>query len=169
MLQATLGSALMAAGETGQALDTFRTALNISPRNIPLTLRYAEALLQVDQAKTAHAVLLDLFNNVAPTPEQIRFTALAASTAGDTADASYYMSEYHISTGNLPLSVSQLEMALAVPGITSVQRSRFQARLDEVREVLFSDRRKRSAPRRERQPDQQSRRPGPGRAGTISR
>ena len=29
--------------------------------------------------------LLDLFNNVAPTPEQIRFTALAASSAGDTA------------------------------------------------------------------------------------
>ena len=45
------------------------------------------------------------------------------------------MSEYHIATGNLPLSVTQLEMALSVPDITGVQRSRFQARLDEVREV----------------------------------
>ena len=167
MLQATLGAALMSAGESDEALETFRRALNLSPRNIPLTLRYAEALLKVDQAKTAHAVLLDLFNNVAPTPEQIRFTALAASTAGDTADAAYYMSEYHIATGNLPLSVSQLEMALAVPGITGVQRGRFQARLDEVREVLFSDRRRR-APRQERRPEQESRRPGPNRAGTIS-
>ena len=79
-------------------------------------MRYAEALLKADQAKTAHAVLLDLFNNVAPTPEQIRFTALAASSAGDTGDAAYYMSEYHIATGNLPLSVAQLEMALAAPG-----------------------------------------------------
>jgi hypothetical protein len=51
------------------------------------------------------------------------------STAGDSADAAYYMSEYHIATGNLPLSVTQLEMALAVPDITAVQRSRFQARL----------------------------------------
>ena len=83
-------------------------------------------------------MLLDLFNNVAPTPEQIRFTALAASSAGDTGDAAYYMSEYHIATGNLPLSVAQLEMALAAPNITAVQRGRFQARLDEVREVLFS-------------------------------
>jgi hypothetical protein len=91
-------------------------------------------------------VLLDLFNNVAPTPEQIRFTALAASSAGDTADAAYYMSEYHIATGNLPLSVTQLEMALAVPDITGVQRSRFQARLDEVREVLFADRKRRVDP-----------------------
>jgi beta-barrel assembly-enhancing protease len=97
-------------------------------------------------------VLLDLFNNVAPTPEQIRFTALAASSAGDNADAAYYMSEYHIATGNLPLSVAQLEMALAVPNITGVQRSRFQARLDEVREAMFSGRKRRPPP--EDKPDQ---------------
>jgi len=143
MLQSTLGQALMASGETEEALATFRRALNLSPRNIPLTMRYAEALMKAEQPKAAHAVLLDLFNNAAPTPEQIRFTALAASSAGDTGDAAYYMSEYHIATGNLPLSVAQLEMALAAPNITAVQRSRYQARLDEVREVLFSDRKKR--------------------------
>jgi beta-barrel assembly-enhancing protease len=152
MLQATLGQALMAAGDTEESLTVFRRALAVSPRNIPLTMRYAEVLLKADQAKEAHAVLLDLFNNVAPTPEQIRFTALAASSADDNADAAFYMSEYHISTGNLPLSVSQLEMALAVPGITGVQRSRFQARLDEVRDAMFSDRkRRREAERRERE------------------
>lgn len=171
MLQATLGSAQMSAGETEEALNTFRRALTLSPRNIPLTMRYAEALLKVNQAKTAHAVLLDLFNNVAPTPEQIRFTALAASSAGDTGDAAYYMSEYHIATGNLPLSVAQLETALAAPEITSVQRSRYQARLDEVREAMFSDRkRRREAERQEKKPpEQETRRPGPNRAGTISR
>jgi predicted Zn-dependent protease len=149
MLQATLGAALMGAGDTDEALATFRRGLLLSPRNIPLTMRYAEALLKSNDAKTAHAVLLDLFNNVAPTPEQIRFTALAASSAGDTGDAAYYMSEYHISTGNLPLSVNQLEMALAAPNITGVQRSRFQARLDEVREAMFTGRRKRDAEQRE--------------------
>ena len=56
------------------------------------------------------------------------------------------MSEYHIATGNLPLSVSQLEMALAAPNITAVQRGRYQARLDEVREVLFEGRKKRNRP-----------------------
>jgi predicted Zn-dependent protease len=169
MLQASLGAALMSAGETEEALQTFRRGLQLSPRNIPLTLRYAEGLMKVNDARTAHAVLLDLFNNVAPTPEQIRFTALAASSAGDTADAAYYMSEYHISTGNLPLSVTQLEMALAVPGITGVQRSRFQARLDEVREAMFSGRKKRDVKRDERKPDEQPRRFAPHRAGTIQR
>ncbi|HEU4778664.1 MAG TPA: M48 family metalloprotease [Steroidobacteraceae bacterium] len=169
MLQSTLGQALMGSGETEEALGTFRRALNLSPRNIPLTMRYADALLKSDQAKAAHAVLLDLFNNVAPTPEQIRFTALAASSAGDTGDAAYYMSEYHIATGNLPLSVAQLEMALAAPNITAVQRSRFQARLDEVREVLFSDRKRRKNQEQQKPPEQESQRPGAGRAGTISR
>jgi predicted Zn-dependent protease len=160
MLQSTLGQALMASGATDEALDTFRKALALSPRNVPLTMRYAEALLKADQAKTAHAVLLDLFNNVAPTPQQIRFTALAASSAGDTADAAYYMSEYHITTGNLPLSVAQLEMALAVPGITSVQRGRFQARLDEVREAMFSGRKRRVKPTEPKDPQQQPQRGG---------
>ncbi len=170
MLQASLGAALMGAGETESAMATFRRGLALSPRNIPLTMRYAEALLKVNDARTAHAVLLDLFNNVAPTPEQIRFTALAASSAGDTGDAAYYMSEYHISTGNLPLSVAQLEMALAAPNITGVQRSRFQARLDEVREAMFTGRRKRDAEQREkREPEQQTRRQPPNRTGTISR
>jgi predicted Zn-dependent protease len=171
MLQSTLGQALMSAGDTDDALQTFQRALTLSPRNIPLTMRYAEALLKADQAKQAHAVLLDLFNNVAPTPEQIRFTALAASSAGDAGDAAYYMSEYHIATGNLTLSVSQLEMALAAPNITAVQRSRFQARLDEVREALFADRKHydRSEEEQKKQEPQQSRRPGPSRTGTISR
>jgi predicted Zn-dependent protease len=151
MLQSALGQALMASGATDEGLATFQRALALSPRNVPLTMRYADALLKANQAKTAHAVLLDLFNNVAPTPEQIRFTALAASSAGDTADAAYYMCEYHISTGNLPLSVAQLEMALAVPDITGVQRSRFQARLDEVREAMFSDRKRRKEAEKQQQ------------------
>jgi beta-barrel assembly-enhancing protease len=79
MLQSTLGQALMGAGDTQEALAVFRRALGLSPRNIPLTMRYADALMKAGEAKAAHAVLLDLFNNVAPTPEQIRFTALAAT------------------------------------------------------------------------------------------
>jgi predicted Zn-dependent protease len=136
MIAAALGQAQLAAGDEAAALATFRAALAVSPRNVPLTVRYAEALMVAGEAREAHVVLLDLFNNVAPTPEQIRQTAIAASAAGDTGDAYYYLSEYHIATGNLPLSVQQLELALAAPNLTTVQRQRFQARLDEVQEVL---------------------------------
>jgi hypothetical protein len=51
------------------------------------------------------------------------------------------MSEYQITSGNLPLASHQLELALAAPNLTVMQRERFQARLDEIREFLASQRR----------------------------
>ena len=135
LLAAALGQAQMAAGLTNDAIATFERAITLSPRNVPITVRYAEALMRMGDAKKAHALLLDLFNNVPPTPDQIRLTAFAASAAGDIADAYYYMAEYHIASGDLPLAMQQLELALAVPNLTPVQRQRFEARLEMLREA----------------------------------
>jgi predicted Zn-dependent protease len=85
-------------------------------------------------------VLLDLFNNVPPTQEQIRLTAIAANAAGDVADAYSYMAEYHLMGGDLMLAINQLELALSVPGINEQQRSKFVARLKEIREWLPKER-----------------------------
>jgi len=132
-LYGALGEALMAANQQPEALKLFERGLQLFPRNAPLSLRYSDALMANGNPKQAHELLLDLFNNVAPTPAQIRQTALAASAAGDTGDAYYYMSEYQLSGGNLALANQQLELALAAPDLTSVQRQRFRARLTEVR------------------------------------
>ncbi|TLY68235.1 MAG: M48 family peptidase [Gammaproteobacteria bacterium] len=91
----------------------------------------------------AHNMLLDLFNNVPPTPDQIRLTALAASAAGDAGDAYFYMGEYQIAGGDLVLAAQQLQLALASPNISTIQRQRYQARLDEVRDYLASTRKRR--------------------------
>jgi predicted Zn-dependent protease len=136
MLYAALGQAEVKAGQTNDALGTFKHAVNLFPRNVPISVRYAESLIAAGNAKEAHAVLLDLFNNVPPTPEQIRLTASAASAAGDTGDAYYYMGEYQLSGGNLPLAVTQYQLALQAPNLSLIQRERYQARLDEVREYL---------------------------------
>ena len=140
MLQASLGQAQLANGDNARALETYRNALSVSPRNVPLSVRYADTLMRVGRAAEAHDLLLDLFNNVAPTPEQIRLTALAASAAGDTGDAYYYMGEFHIASGDLLLATKQLELALAAPNLSSVQRARFNARLKEIRDYLAEDR-----------------------------
>lgn len=145
MLQAALGQAYFAAGMPEEAERTLRRALEIAPRNVPLSVRYAEILIRTDRYKAAHELLLDLFNNVPPTPEQIRLTALAASGAGDTGDAYYYMGEYHISLGDLPMAVRQLELALAAPDLTEVQRARFEARMEEIRKVLAESGKRRRA------------------------
>ena len=135
-----LGQAQLAAGQVKAAVDTLERARELAPRNVPVTLRYAEALLRASRPKKAHEVLLDLFNNVPPTQEQIRVTAIAANAAGDVADAYSYMAEYHIMSGDLPLAINQLELALSVPNVSQVQRSRYNARLQELREALPKER-----------------------------
>lgn len=142
-LYAALGEAQSADGEQTEALATFERALKLFPRNVPITVRYAETLMKTNQPGKAHDLLLDLFNNIEPTPWQIHMTALAASAAGDTGDAYYYMAEYHVSGGNLPLANQQLELALAAPNLTPVQRQRFRARLDEIREWLREEQKER--------------------------
>ncbi len=136
LYRVALGQAQTKSGDGSGALETFSSAISLFPRNIPLTVRYAETLMHAGQADLAHHLLLDLFNMVPPTPDQIRLTALAANSAGDVADAYYYMSEYHISGGELALAAGQLQMALAVPKLSQIQRARFQARLDQILEVL---------------------------------
>jgi predicted Zn-dependent protease len=135
-----LGQAQLAAGDSRAALETLERARELAPRNVPVTVRYGEALLQAGRPKRAHEVLLDLFNNVPPTQEQIRLTAMAANAAGDVADAYSYMAEYHVMSGDLPLAINQLELALSVPGISSVQRAKFSARLQEFREAMPKER-----------------------------
>jgi beta-barrel assembly-enhancing protease len=138
LLHAAYGQAQAKAGHVKDALVTFQRAEQLFPRNVPVTVRYAETLMAAGRPADAHNMLLDLFNNVPPTPDQIRLTALAASAAGDAGDAYFYMGEYQIAGGDLNLAAQQLQLALASPHITQIQRQRYQARLEEVREYLAS-------------------------------
>jgi predicted Zn-dependent protease len=140
LLHIALAQAQLAAGQNDKAVASFEHGLALAPRNVPLSVRYAEALLTLGNAKKAHQLLLDLFNIVPPTPEQIRLIALAASAAGDTGDAYYYMGELHIANGDLMLATTQLDLALKSPEITEVQRKRFIARRDEIRDYLREER-----------------------------
>jgi predicted Zn-dependent protease len=131
-----LGQAQLLAGQGDASLATLKQAMELFPRNVAVTVRYAESLMRLGDSRRAHQVLLDLFNVVPPTPEQAKLTAQAANAAGDVADSYYYMSEYHLMSGDLPLAISQLQLALAVPKITDVQRAKFEARLDEIQQAL---------------------------------
>jgi beta-barrel assembly-enhancing protease len=140
LLYSALGQAQAGAGDMKDALATFRLAEQLFPRDVPVTIRYAQTLMADGKNAQAHDVLLDLFNNVDPTPDQIELTARAASAAGDLGDAYYYMGEYQIADGNLPLAARQYQLALATPHLTHVQRQRISARLKEVRDYLASER-----------------------------
>lgn len=138
-----LAGAELALGRRDAAFAGYEKAMGLFPRNVPLTVRYAEALLADGQAKKAHTILLDLLNNVPPTAEQVRLIALAASAAGDTADAHYYMAELHLIKGDVIMAADQLRLALSIPGLDDVQKARFTSRLEQIQEWLDRERKER--------------------------
>ena len=142
LLQIALAQALAKAGHNKESLAYFAHIAQLFPRNVAVIVRYAQELMLVGKPMEAHNMLLDLFNNVPPTPDQIRLIALAASAGGDAGDAYFYMGEYQLAGGNLALAAQQLQLALATPHINSIQRARYQARLDEVNEYLLSMRKR---------------------------
>jgi len=137
--------ALMGGGSTEEALGYYKDAERLFPRNVPLTISYADALIAAGQAAAAHSLLLDLLNNVEPTPEQLRLIARAANAEGDVGDAYYYMSYYYGQIGNLPLAISQVRLALETPGVHTVERERFKARLKELIDYLPPEERERAS------------------------
>ena len=134
-----LGQTQLALENYEAGLDTFKAALRLFPRNVPLVIHYGESLLQLGKADQAHTMLLDLMNNVPPTPEQVRLIARAANEAGEEAEALYYMSEYQLMTGDLVGGINFLRRALALPDIQEIQRIRFEARIDFIREFMSEE------------------------------
>jgi predicted Zn-dependent protease len=128
------------------AINTFENAIELFPRNVPLVIAYGERLLKLGQAEKAHDLLLDLMNNVPPTPNQIRLIARAASEAGETAESLYYLSEYRLMIGDLIGGINYLQQALRLPKLQEIQRIRFEARIDFIRDFMSEDQLRRMQP-----------------------
>lgn len=134
-----LAESQLAMDDKAKSLQTFERAFELFPRNVPLVVHYAEALLQMEQPEKAHKILLDLLNNVPPTPEQVRLIARAASEAGDMAEAYYYMAEHSIMVGDIMQGVGFLRQALKLPELQEIQRMRFEARIDFLKEYMTEE------------------------------
>jgi predicted Zn-dependent protease len=135
-----LGQAYMLNGQLKDSQEVLDKALNLFPRNVPVTIRLSETLMRSGENKRAQLLLDDLFNVVDPTPDQTKLIAKAANNAGDLADSYYYMSFYYVMSGDLRMAAAQLQMALALSGLDPVQRARFSARLDEIKAAMPKDR-----------------------------
>lgn len=118
---------------------TFERAVELFPRNVPLVITYGEYLIRLGKAEQAHSILLDMMNNVPPTPAQVRLIARAASEAGDAAESYYYMSEYELMTGDLIGGIRYLQRALSLPELQEIQRIRFEARIDFIRDYMTEE------------------------------
>ena len=134
-----LGQTQLQLEQYAAGVTTFEQAVELFPRNVPLVVMYSEQLILLGRANEAHDLLLDLLNNVPPTLEQVRLIARAASDAGDNAEAYYYMSEYRLMSGDLLGGIRALQQALALPELQDIQRIRFEARIDFIREYMSEE------------------------------
>lgn len=134
-----LGDTYMALNRHDDAIAAFEHALALFPRNVPLVIAYSEKLLELGRAELAHEILLDLLNNVPPTPEQVRLIARAASEAGESAESLSYLAEYRLMIGDLVGGIQYLQQALRVPELEEIQRIRFEARIDFIREYMTEE------------------------------
>lgn len=134
-----LAESQLAMERIDESVATYERALELFPRNVPLTIEYADALLRLGQPEYAHKILLDLLNNTPPTPEQVRLIATAADRAGEFAEANYYMAEYRFMIGDLVGGVTFLQRALSTPDLQEIQRIRFEARIDFIREFMTAE------------------------------
>ncbi|MDE2195673.1 MAG: M48 family metallopeptidase [Gammaproteobacteria bacterium] len=127
-----LADALMAGGRTAAAETTYQQAMQLFPDNEPLVLSYARDLIEANQPQRAITLLLSQSLRINRDPESLRLVAKAYEKAGDTSDSHYYMSEYYLVNGLPAAAADQLRIALATPGVSSMQTQRYRARLERL-------------------------------------
>ena len=135
-----LGQAYLANGQTKESQAILEKALDLFPRDAPITIRLADTLMHAGDNKRAQLILDDLFNQVEPTPNQAKLIAKAANAAGNVADSYYYMADFYLMNGDLMMASSQLQLALGLPDLNAIQRARISAMLAEVRAAMPKNR-----------------------------
>ena len=78
-----------------------------------------------------------------PTPDQVRLIARAANAAGKNAESLYYLSEYRLMIGDLSGGIGYLKQALGLQNLQEIQRIRFEARIDFIRDFMTEEQLKR--------------------------
>lgn len=129
-----LADALIHAGQMQAGIATYADAMKVFPDSAPLMLSYANDLIDAGRPKDAIGLLMPLSLDSHAEPEAVHLMAKAYDKNGNSADSHYYMSEYYLQNGLPAAAADQLRIALATPGLDSVQKQRYRARLHRVEE-----------------------------------
>jgi predicted Zn-dependent protease len=120
--------------ETASGL--LKNSLELFPDNEPLSLLYAETLLQLEDADTTLR-LLD--RQIRHHPRQKRLYSLqarAAQKAGQPADAYLALAEIQILEGNTRQAIDYMELALKQTNVILHQRLAIEARLKSIKDEV---------------------------------
>lgn len=125
-------------GRHKSALQRLRKGLALYPGNHPLTLAYAEALIESDQPAEAQTLLEAHRHQRSDSPLLYQLLAKSAAAADDPIGRHEAQAEYNQLTGDLPGAIQQLEQAQQYPGLDYYHAARIADRLNQLRKAARS-------------------------------
>ncbi len=141
MVEAIAGNVLMAAGEYAAAVARFESALTLYPNKMQLIHDYPEALIKAGRPADASEFVerqLVRFPNEGPLHE---IAARAYAEQDKRLKQHEHQGEYYAWMGNLPLAVSQLELATKSGDGDFYQLSVVESRLRALRQEMSEQQR----------------------------
>ncbi|MEJ2573409.1 MAG: M48 family metalloprotease [Gammaproteobacteria bacterium] len=134
-----------AAGKGKNALKIYGNALQLYPRNYPLTILYSTELLHEGQAATARQILQEYLRHRDPKPLVYKLLAQAENDEGSPIESLQALAEYDYLNGQTQSAIEHLNRAL---GMTKkddfYHASRLKARLKELKQQAKLEAREKS-------------------------
>jgi predicted Zn-dependent protease len=131
-----LARAYAAANRQEDAMTVINEAIRLFPESLPVGMTFARLTRDLGDPARGLRHLRRLFDIREPEPAAMRLMAQLASDAGETAESHFYLSEYYLQQGDLSSARLQLQLAVDTADIGSASKRQYQARLDEISEVL---------------------------------
>jgi len=117
------------------ALKIYNDALNLYPRNYPLTILYGTELLRQGHAATAQQLLQEYLRHRTPTPLVYKLLAQAESDNGSPIESQQALAEYDYLNGQTQSAIDHLNQALRITNKDDFYNaSRIEARLKELKQ-----------------------------------
>ncbi len=120
-------------GQPAQGIEILKQGLNEHPANYPISIYYAQALLDLGRPNEVKPLLEPLLSGRPDDSLLYKLLAQAAGDAGDKTQGHQYLAEYYYHTGALKSAVIQLEIALKDRTLDYYQSAKMAARLKEIR------------------------------------
>ncbi len=123
-------------GHLDMAASTLKTALNKTPNNYPISISYAQTLIDNDNPATARKILEQMTTRRLQDAILYKILAIATGKMGDTNQAHEYQANYYYISGRLDQAQQQLEIALQDSGIPLFREERMSAKLKQIKSEL---------------------------------
>ena len=119
-------------GEYNDSNRIYKNALDDFPNNQPLTLNYAEALIQQKQYRQAKDILTKHLRTAESLPILYKLLSQVEAKLGNQAATHEIMSQYYYSIGQTHQALSQINIALKTPNLDFYAESRLSAQKEKL-------------------------------------